>query len=795
MDKKLYDMMDWAAVEGIVYSEEDHPSAVLGPQVTKEGVLLQVFVPTAKEVTVVTGDGKEYPMDLEDETGFYAALIPGKKIPEYQFRVLFDDDSVTQIRDAYAFGPQIDEAVLRRFNAGIAYDIYNWLGAHPMTVDGVDGVLFAVWAPNAMRVSVVGDFVLWDGRRLPMNRRGDSGVFELFVPGVGPGELYKYEIKTRTRLTFLKSDPFGQSCELRPGTASIVPSKEEFKWSDGHWMQERPKVSGKDQPMAVYEVHPGSFAEPGDGRDFYNWRELAPMIASHVQAEGYTHVELMPVMEHSDDESAGLRTTVYYAPTSRYGTPEDLKYFIDYLHGRGIGVILAWTPAYFARDINSLCGFDGTCLYEHLDPRQGYNRRHDTLIFNYGRPEVSCFLIANAMYWKDEFHADGIRVEDAASMLYLDYDRKDGEWIANIYGGNENLEAVDFFKNLSRAFHKDGSGALLIAEESALWPKVTGSIEDDGLGFDYKWNDGWRNDFLGYMQLDPIFRGPHHGELTFSMVYNYSEQYMLALPHSEVTADKGSLLGRVPGRRSLKFANLRAAYGYAAAHPGKKLLFMGQDYGAKRAWDPVRPLDAAEQEQEDCRQLLTYVSDLNRLYRSQRAFYALDYAPEGFEWINSISANENMLVFLRKSGREEETLLIVCNFSALTYENHKIGVPFAGKYKEIFNSDREEYGGSGNVNPRVKASKKEECDGRPNSIRIKVPPMGISIFTCTRVEEKESANEKAQAARKSRAGRTAGKAAAQKAVKKAGAKGTAAARRSKKSLKEELESKIETEGS
>ena len=793
MDKKLYDMMDWAAVEGIVYSEEDHPGAVLGPQVTKAGVLLQAYIPTAESITVLTGDGAEHPMDMEDETGFFAALLPGKKIPDYRYRVTFDNGSVSVIRDAYAFGPQIDDAVLRRFSAGIATDIYRYLGAHPMTVNGVDGVLFAVWAPNALRVSVVGDFVLWDGRRLPMNRRGDSGVFELFVPGVGPGTMYKYEIKTRSRLTFLKADPYGTICELRPGTASIVAPADTFAWTDGHWMEQRSADAGKDLPMAVYEVHPGTFARPDDGREFYTWRELAPMVASHVLEMGYTHVELTPVMEHSEDGCGGMRTTGYFAPTSRHGSPEDLQYFVNYLHEKGIGVILAWTPAYFARDISGLCGFDGTCLYEHLDPRQGYNRRHDTLIFNYGRPEVSCFLIANALYWKDVYHADGIRAEDAASMLYLDYDRGDGEWVANMYGGNENLEAVDFFKNLSKAFHKAGDGAVLIAEESALWPQVTAMPEDGGLGFDYKWNDGWCTDFMGYMQLDPIFRGPHHGELTFSMVYHYSEHYMLSLSHAEANLEKGSLLSRMPGRRAMKFANLRAALGYTVMHPGKKLLFMGQDEGVKEGWDPAGAPIAA-QTGEDNLQLKAFVRDLLHLYRSQRALYALDYQTEGFEWINSISANENMLVFLRKSGEEDEMLLVVCNFSALAYENHKIGVPFSGKYKEIFSSDHAEYGGSGNLNPRVKSSKKEECDGRENSIRIKVPPMGVCVFTCTRVEEKESPNEKAIRTQKSKAKTAAGKEAARGVVKAQGAKGSAASKGKKKSLKEDLREKIEVEG-
>lgn len=780
MNEKLYNMMDWAEIEAVVYSEEDKPHDILGPHVTEDGVLIQSFIPTAKEIVVeIPGVKKSYPMEQEDEAGFFAVLIPRKKVPDYKLKVTFDDGSVQEWRDPYSFPPQITEKETKKFNAGICYDIYEKLGAHPMTVNGVSGVYFAVWAPNALRVSVVGDFVLWDGRRLPMRRLWDSGIFELFVPGLEEGAVYKYEIKAKGGLTYLKADPYANAAELRPATASVVADLNGFAWSDETWLAERKKTDTKKKPMFIYELHLGSWKKPEDGRYFYNYRELAPMLADYVKEMGYTHVELMPVMEHPLDASWGYQVTGYYAPTSRYGSPADFMYFINYLHEQGIGVILDWVPAHFPRDTHGLSSFDGTCLYEHLDPRQGSHPHWGTLIYNYGRPEVKNFLIANALFWAKKYHVDGIRMDAVASMLYLDYGKNDGEWVANMYGGNENLEAVEFFKHLNSIFRKQADGAVLIAEESTAWPKVTGAVEEDGLGFDYKWNMGWMNDFLGYMQLDPIFRGYHHGELTFSMIYHYSERFILCLSHDEVVHGKGSMIGKMPGKREMKFANLRVAYGFLMTHPGKKLLFMGQDFAQFDEWSEERSLEWGLLENEDHRNMQNYMKALMRLYKASPALYELDFEPEGFEWINSISANENMLVFLRKSEKEEETLLVVCNFSPLVYEDRRIGVPFHGKYKEIFNSDRVEFGGSGVGNPRVKLSKKEESDDRPDSIRIKVPPMGIAVFSCTRVAEPASQNAKAKARRKKNA-----------ADPKTAEKRSAGVKRN---LKEELERKIAEE--
>ena len=583
--------MDWPEIEAVVYSEEYAPREILGPHVTGDGVLVQCFFPGADKVTVkTTKDGREYPMSKEDDAGYFAVLLSGRKIPEYTYLVEQEGEQI-ECYDAYAFPCQITLEEEQKFINGICYDIYEKLGAHPMTVNGVDGVYFAVWAPNAARVSVVGDFNHWDGRVYQMQRLSVSGIYELFIPQIPVGSLYKYELKLKDGLTYLKADPYANQAELRPATASVVADLTQYVWKDQTWMKERKKIQTEDAPMFVYEMHLASWKKPEDGREFYNYRELAPMIVAYVKEMGYTHVELMPVMEHPFDASWGYQVTGYYAPTSRYGSPEDFMYFVDTLHQAGIGVILDWVPAHFPRDTFGLANFDGTCLYEHLDPRQGYHPHWGTLIYNYGRPQVKNFLIANALFWTEKFHADGIRFDAVASMLYLDYGKNDGEWVANIYGGNENLDAVELLKHLNSIFKKKHPDALLIAEESTAWPRVTGSVDtEDGLGFDYKWNMGWMNDFVGYMSNDPYFRGAHHNELTFSMVYAYSERFMLSLSHDEVVHQKGSLLEKMPGTEDKKFANLRAAYGFFMTHPGKKLLFMGQEYGQVHEWQKIKLL-------------------------------------------------------------------------------------------------------------------------------------------------------------------------------------------------------------
>ena len=743
MADKLYDMMDWAEIEAVQYSEEKYPRNILGPRVTPEGILIQCFFPEEEKVSLRTLSDRKLHAMTEEDGGYFAILLPGKKIPRYTF-VLGDKKEGREIYDPYAFPSQITEKEEARFQAGICYDIYEKLGAHPMTVQGVEGVNFAVWAPNALRVSVVGDFNRWDGRTCQMHCL-DSGIFELFIPGLKAGDLYKYEIKAKGGLTYLKADPYANAAQMRPDTASVVADLRDYEWQDQEWMRTRGEKQGYQDPMFIYEVHLGSWKKPKEGeKEFYNYRELAPLLAEYVKDMGYTHVELMPVMEHPLDESWGYQVTGYYAPTSRYGSPQDFMYFMDYMHREGIGVILDWVPAHFPRDTFGLSAFDGTCLYEHQDPRKGFHPHWGTLIYNYGRPEVKNFLIANALFWADKYHADGIRMDAVASMLYLDYGKQDGEWVANIYGGNENLEAIEFLKHLNSIFKKKYPSALLIAEESTAWPKITGDLEDEGLGFDYKWNMGWMNDFLNYMKYDPVYRGSHHDELTFSMIYNYSERFLLSLSHDEVVHGKGTLVQKMPGEYEQKLSNLRLAYGYLTAHPGKKLLFMGQEFGQDMEWDEKKELDWEALDYPAHTQMKDYMKALLHLYRSCPALYRDDFKTEGFEWINCLEWEKNLLVFLRKTEKEEDTLLVVCNFSNVVYEDYQVGVPYPGKYKEIFNSDSAVYGGAGNVNPRVKMSRDQECDERKQSIKIKVPPLGISIFQYTKVVEKISDNKTAR---------------------------------------------------
>ena len=740
MSEKLYEMMDWPEIEAIVYSEESEPRRLLGPRVTPEGILIQCFLPDARQVKVVLTKGKqEYEMEQEDEAGYFAVLIPGDKIPKYKYEAVYDEGVVEKFYDPYAFDKQITVEQEQQFCAGICYDIYEKLGAHPMTIHGVSGVYFAVWAPNAMRVSVVGDFNHWDGRRHQMNRLSVSGIYELFIPGVKAGSLYKYEIKAKGSLVYLKSDPYGNESELRPKTASVVTDLKGYQWSDGDWMKSRKQLQDEKKPLAVYEMHLGSWRKPEEeGRLFYNYREIAPILADYIKEMGYTHVELMPIMEHPLDESWGYQVTGYYAPTSRYGSCEDFMYFMDYMHQQGIGVILDWVPAHFPKDTFGLSNFDGTCLYEHLDPRQGMHPHWGTLIYNYGRPQVKNFLISNALFWAEKYHADGIRMDAVASMLYLDYGKNDGEWVANIYGGNENLEAIEFLKHLNSVFKKKHPDVLLIAEESTAWPKITGDVEDDGLGFDYKWNMGWMNDFIDYMKKDPIYRSGAHDELTFSMIYAYSEKFLLSLSHDEVVHGKCSLLNKMPGEKEKKMANLRAALGYMIVHPGKKLLFMGQEFAQEREWSEQRELDWNLLEEKDHKQMQDYMKALLKLYKEQPALYEEDYDPAGFEWINVMETEKNMLTFIRKGKKKDSTLVVVCNFSALPYEKYQMGVPYPGKYKEIFNSDAKVYGGTGVGNPRVKVSKKEEWDERKNSIVINVAPLSVQIFSYTKNETKRT---------------------------------------------------------
>ncbi|MEH2944683.1 1,4-alpha-glucan branching protein GlgB [Lachnospiraceae bacterium KK002] len=617
------------------------------------------------------------------------------------------------------------------FGQATHYDIYKKLGAHPVTEKGKKGVYFAVWAPNAAKVSVIGDFNEWKEDANEMTRLEPMGIYELFIPGVQLGALYKFYIETPDGRKLYKADPFANYAELRPGNASAVADINAFKWTDSKWMEKR--AACKDvhtQPMAIYEVHPGSWMRhPGrEDEGFYTYRELAVRLTEYVKEMGYTHVELMGISEYPFDGSWGYQVTGYYAPTSRYGTPEDFAYLVDYLHKHGIGVILDWVPAHFPRDAHGMAEFDGTCLYEYADPKKGEHPDWGTKIFDYGKNEVKNFLIGSALMWIEHYHVDGLRVDAVASMLYLDYGKQDGQWVANKYGGNHNLEAIEFFKHINTLILGRNPGTVMIAEESTAWPRVTGKVEDDGLNFSYKWNMGWMHDFLDYMKLDPYFRKDNHNRMTFAMSYNHSENYILVLSHDEVVHLKCSMINKMPGEGKEKFANLKAGYGFMMGHPGKKLLFMGQEFGQLREWSEERELDWFLLEEPEHLQLQTYVKDLLHIYTKYPAMYEADTRFDNFEWINADDNFRSIFSFVRKSRSGKNNLLFVCNFTPVAREDYRVGVPLKKQYKLIFNSDDKKYGGEGEKRPLVYKAEKEECDNRPFSFAYPLPAFGVAVF-------------------------------------------------------------------
>ena len=611
------------------------------------------------------------------------------------------------------------------FGQGTHYDIYRKLGAHPVKDGDEEGVYFAVWAPNAQGVSVIGEFNEWDEQANPMTKAGPIGVFETFVPGAKIGQLYKFFIIGMNGEHIYKADPYANEAELRPGTASRITDIRDFKWKDGTWMKNRQKFDETKNAMSIYEVHPGSWmkhpATEEDEKGFYNYRELAVKLAQYVKDMGYTHVELMGIAEHPFDGSWGYQVTGYYAPTSRYGTPQDFKYLVDYLHRQKIGVILDWVPAHFPKDAHGLANFDGTAVYEHADPRQGEHPDWGTKIYNYGRPEVKNFLIANALFWIEECHVDGLRVDAVASMLYLDYGKNDGQWVANKYGGNQNLEAIEFFKHLNTVVLGRNHGTVMIAEESTAWPKVTGKAEDDGLGFSLKWNMGRMNDFLEYMKLDPYFRKFNHNKMTFSMTYAYSEKYVLVISHDEVVHLKKSMLEKMPGEPDDKFKNLKAAYTFMFCHPGKKLLFMGQEFGQLREWSEERELDWFLLGEEKHRDLKDFVKALLKMYRKYPALYGMDTDPSGFEWINADDGDRSIYSFVRKSPTGRNNLLVICNFTPMDRPDYRVGVPKKKQYTQLLDEN-------GMTAKKVFKAEKQECDNRPFSFAYPLPAYGVAIF-------------------------------------------------------------------
>lgn len=693
MADKAYEYMDWPRIEAIVYGEEASPRDVMQPRVTEDGVLIQGFFPGADAAEVVVGE-KSYPMILEDEAGYYAVMLPLKRIPEYRFRVIRGSRKET-FYDAYECPCQITEEEERAFCAGVYYKAYEKLGAHPGTCGEVEGTYFAVWAPNAIRVSVVGDFDRWDGRRLPMHRMPMSGIFEIFVPGVEAGASYQYEIKIKGGDVQRKSDPYGNGTQGAPSVISVVTELGDFLWQDEAWMKERERFASREVPVSIYET------------DVTEWKNSGELV-EFLKETGYTHVEFHPVMEYLDRSSGGYSTSAYYAVTTRFGTAADFRTLVEDLHQAGIGVILDWTPAQFPRFDAGLEKFDGTPLYEVQDPAMAVHPMWGTMLYNYGSPMVKDFLISNAFFWLDEFHVDGLRMDDVDAMLYLDFGREAGQWTANLYSSNENLQALEFLKHLNSIVKKQYPGILLIAQEDGLWP-LTDSVENDHLGFDYKWSGGWTKDLLSYLEAEPLDRRNYYDQLTLSMIYAYSEHYVLTLGKRDVGTLK-EFLEKLPGSSRQKDAQLRAAYGYLMLHPGVKMTAPDGDVGPE---------------------MRAYLHDLNELYRNHPALYAMDGNSDGFEWIQFTSYDENVVAFLRKTEKQEETILAVCNFSPVSYDSYRVGVPFAGKYKEIFNSDSEKFGGQGVVNARAKAAIHMECDNREFSLKLKLPAYGVAVFGCT----------------------------------------------------------------
>ena len=618
----------------------------------------------------------------------------------------------------------ISEADQYLFAQGTHYDIYKKLGAHQSVEDGKKGMSFAVWAPHAASVSVIGTFNSWNETANQMEKLGPGGIYKTFIPDVGLGELYKFLIITPDGRKLYKADPFANQGEVRPGTASVTTDITNFKWSDSKWIEERSAQDPEKAPVAIYECHIGSWMKHPETEDgFYNYREFADRIVEYLKKLKYTHIELMGIAEHPFDGSWGYQVTGYYAPTSRYGTAEDFKYMIDHLHRNKIGVILDWVPAHFPKDAHGLVNFDGTAVYEHEDPRQGEHPDWGTKIYNYGRPEVKNFLIANALFWIEECHVDGLRVDAVASMLYLDYGKKDGEWVANKYGDNKNLEAIEFFKHLNTVVLGRNHGTVMIAEESTAWPKVTGKAEDGGLGFSLKWNMGWMNDFLEYMKLDPYFRKDNHNKMTFSMTYAYSENYILVISHDEVVHLKCSMLNKMPGYPDDKFRNLKAAYAFMLFHPGKKLLFMGQEFGQLREWSEERELDWYLLKEEKHQDLQNFVKTLLHMYTKYPALYAADNDPEGFEWINADDAYRSIFSLIRKSPTKRNNLLFVVNYTPVDRPDYRVGVPKKKQYKLIMDEN-------GLLDkPKIFKAEEQECDHREYSFNYSLPGYGVAVFT------------------------------------------------------------------
>jgi 1,4-alpha-glucan branching enzyme len=703
------------------------PFAVLGPHRDPDSCTVRTFQPGATGIRLLArGDRRVIGNLHHAEQGLWVGALD-EDVP-YLLAIAWPDGTLQETEDPYSFGFVLGELDLHLFGEGRHFDLGHVMGAQPRELEGVPGVAFSVWAPNARRVSVVGNFNAWDGRRHPMRLRHGAGIWELFIPRLGPGEAYKFEIAGADGSVVAKADPLARATELPPRTASVVAPAPHFEWHDHDWLAARAGRQQADAAIAIYEVHAASWLRPHGPESQLDWTGLADRLVPYVAQMGFTHVELLPIMEHPFGGSWGYQPLSQFAPSSRFGSPHDFARFVDACHREGIGVILDWVPAHFPTDVHGLAAFDGTHLYEHADPKEGFHQDWNTLIYNLGRKEVSGFLIASALWWLETFHIDGLRVDAVASMLYRDYSRKSGEWVPNVHGGRENLENVAFLKHLNQVVRERCPGALTIAEESTAWPGVTAPVDQGGLGFDFKWNMGWMHDSLEYVKRDPVHRRWHHHELTFSMIYAYSERYVLPLSHDEVVHGKGSLLGKMPGDRWRQLATLRAYYSFMWAHPGKKLLFMGCELGQEAEWNHDDQTAWALLERPDHAALQRLVADLNRIYREEPALHRLDSDPGGFEWIVGDDADRSLFAFLRKGAAGDPPIAFIINMTPQPYQDYRLGLPCAGSWREILNSDSAIYGGSNRGNEGLVQAEALPAHGRPASASLVVPPLGAVLL-------------------------------------------------------------------
>ena len=723
---KLYDIFH------IVNGEHSDPHTVLGMHEMEEdgrkAVVVRAFLPDAAGITVIdyANKRKKYPMERLHADGFFEVTIADREEWfRYQLEYTDADGNTWRSYDPYSFSPTLSEFDRHLFGAGTHYEIYEKMGGRLMTHEGARGAAFSVWAPNAKAVSVIGDFNNWDARRSPMRRLGESGIWELFLPAAAEGDKYKVHVTQCDGRVVDKTDPYGVYAEVRPNNASVLYPLKRYKWKDRRWMTARRKYDFRAAPMNIYEVHLGSWKR-AEGNRFLSYTELAEQLIPYVKEMGYTHIEMLPVEEHPFDGSWGYQVTGYYAPMSRYGSPDEFKQFVDACHQNGISVILDWVPAHFPKDDFALARFDGTALYEHQDPRLGEHIQWGTYIFNYGRKEVANFLLANALYWMDIFHIDGLRVDAVASLLRLDFCKEEGQWLPNVYGGSENLEAIEFLKHMNSVIAEREPGALMIAEDSTAWPGVTKKVDEGGLGFSLKWNMGWMNDFLSYIKLDPIYRKYHQNKLTFGMAYHYAENFVLVLSHDEVVHTKSSMIGKMPGDVWQSFANLRLSYGFMMGHPGKKLLFMGGEFAQYSEWSEARSLDWHLLQYADHQEMQAYVKELNHLYAEEPAFWAEDFDPNGFQWIECDDAESSIVSFVRRS--EEKELVFLCNFTPVVHRGFSLGVPQEGVYHERLNSDAARFGGSDVINAVPLQSKAEPAGRCPFRVELDVPPLGMVIL-------------------------------------------------------------------